>query len=234
MQTIKVVLFDLDDTLIHFDDYWKASLMETIRRHPATKSFDPDVLFERLREMNQVYEKLYHRQEISLRDFRNLRLIRALAGLNVEIDEHVADDFNALHQHISRHYMKANPELLQMLTRLRQTYALGVVTNGTSGWQRQKIEALGIQPLFSEEAVIISEEVGSEKPAPEIFREALARFRVRPEEAVFVGDSWENDVKGPMRIGMKAIWYNKKNETPPDGTKPYGIIENIFELEQYV
>jgi phosphoglycolate phosphatase-like HAD superfamily hydrolase len=54
---IKAVLFDLDDTLIHFDDYWKSSLMETFRRHQATRGLEPERLFEVLRERNAVYQK---------------------------------------------------------------------------------------------------------------------------------------------------------------------------------
>jgi FMN phosphatase YigB (HAD superfamily) len=123
-RSFKVILFDLDDTLIHFDDYWKASLLETFRRHPDTKDIDTNSIFSCFMEMNQLYEKLYHERRISLRDFRNNRLIRALVNFNKEIDESTADDFNILHKNISKHFMRARPELIQLLTELKQSYSL--------------------------------------------------------------------------------------------------------------
>jgi HAD superfamily hydrolase (TIGR01509 family) len=229
---IKTIFFDLDDTLLDFDDYWKDSLIETFGKHPSTKEIEPHLLFQRLWDKNQIYERLYHEQNITLRDFRNYRLIHALREFDREINEETADDFNALHKSVSKQFMKASPELLVFLIELKKSYRLGIVTNGTGSWQHDKIEALGIKSLFSDEAVIISEDVGYEKPAPEIYEKALACTNTAPEEALFVGDSWKNDVQGPIRIGMKAIWLNKKGEAAPEGPIPYGIISSLFDLKK--
>ncbi|TNJ68114.1 HAD family hydrolase [Paenibacillus hemerocallicola] len=231
---IKTIFFDLDDTLLDFDDYWKDSLIETFGKHPTTRGIEPHLLFQRLWDKNQIYEKLYHAQEITLRDFRNFRLIQAMREFDREIDEETADEFNALHKSVSKQFMKASPGLLAFLIELKKSYQLGIVTNGTGSWQHDKIEALGIKSLFSDEAIIISEDVGYEKPAPEIYGKALACTHTAPEEALFVGDSWKNDVQGPIHIGMKAIWLNKKGEAVPEGLKPYGIITNLFDLKKFL
>ena len=44
------------------------------------------------------------------------------------------------------------------------------------------------------------------KPDPEIFRRALGALKIRPEEAVFVGDNPESDIAGAKAVGMKTIW----------------------------
>jgi FMN phosphatase YigB (HAD superfamily) len=62
----KVILFDLDDTLIHFDDYWKLSLLETFRQHDSTKDIGQDKLFEVYWKYNGIFEVEYHNHEISL------------------------------------------------------------------------------------------------------------------------------------------------------------------------
>ncbi|CAG7642387.1 HAD family hydrolase [Paenibacillus allorhizosphaerae] len=234
MHSVKVVVFDLDDTLIHFDDYWEESLLETLRRHPATKEYDPKRLFGVLSEMNQIFEDQYHRQQITLRQFRNYRLMHAMSRVGEEMAEQTAEHFNMLHMDISKRYMKASPELLELLKELHGTYKLGIVTNGTSRWQRDKLEALGIQTLFEPGAVFISDEVGFEKPSSEIYRKALHYFGVKPEEVLFVGDSWNNDVIGPMRAGMRSIWYNKKMASVPEGATPFGMISDMAELRQYL
>ncbi|MEF3303167.1 HAD family hydrolase [Paenibacillus sp. GYB003] len=228
--TFKIVLFDLDDTLILFEDYWEDSLLETFRQHGCTKELDPALLFEVFWEMNRQFVKLYHSRQISLRDFRNVRLIRALGTYGIEIDEETADDFNALHRSLSKRFMKANPELIELLTQLKQSYSLGIVTNGTCDWQLDKIEALGIRSLFPRETIVTSEEAGCEKPAMDIYLQALARFKAEPEHVLFVGDSWENDVEGPMRAGMQAVWFNRTGDPLPEGGTPYGVIRTLSEL----
>lgn len=37
-------------------------------------------------------------------------------------------------------------------------------------------------------------------------------LNIRPEETVMVGDSWTNDVKGGLKVGMSAIWFNPPHE----------------------
>ena len=230
MQSVKVVLFDLDDTLIHFDDYWEDSLREALRSHPVTQAHNLVQLFGLLNEMNAVFEEQYHRQQITLRQFRNYRLMHAMSRMGQDIGEEIAEQFNALHMDISKSYMKASPELVALLTELKDSCRLGIVTNGTSKWQRDKLEALEINALLEPEAVLISEEVGFEKPSPEIYEQALRIFHVQPQEIIFVGDSWNNDVVGPMKAGMRSVWFNKKGLPAPEGITPYGIIANIAEL----
>jgi FMN phosphatase YigB (HAD superfamily) len=44
MTSKKLIFFDLDDTLIHFEDYWKLSLKETFRRYEFLKDLNPEKL----------------------------------------------------------------------------------------------------------------------------------------------------------------------------------------------
>lgn len=55
------------------------------------------------------------------------------------------------------------------------------------------------------EDIVISTEVGLEKPNPEIFRLALERTGLRPEEVLYVGDHEINDVWAPNEIGIDAV-----------------------------
>jgi len=42
MAPVKLILFDLDDTLVHFEDYWAQSMVEAFRRHAATRDLDAE------------------------------------------------------------------------------------------------------------------------------------------------------------------------------------------------
>jgi HAD superfamily hydrolase (TIGR01509 family) len=230
----KLILFDLDDTLIHFDDYWKPSLIETFQQHKYTKDLDAAKLFAALWKHNGKFEVMYHNKEITLQQFRNYRLIDTLIEFDRNIDEEIANDFNNLHKGISRTFMKSDPLLIELLVELRRSYSLGIVTNGTSSWQQDKIEAMGIASLFDSGSVIISEEIGYEKPAKEIYEKALSVFEVSADNTVFVGDSWANDVVGPARVGISSIWFNKKCGEVPKYPKLIGAITDIQELRRFL
>jgi HAD superfamily hydrolase (TIGR01450 family) len=44
------------------------------------------------------------------------------------------------------------------------------------------------------------------KPMPHIFRVALARLDVSPQEAAMIGDSLVSDVRGAQAVGLRTIW----------------------------
>ena len=53
--------------------------------------------------------------------------------------------------------------------------------------------------------VVTSQEVGFNKPSPQIFRAALRQAKVRPSEAIYVGDQHQIDVVGANGVGMRGI-----------------------------
>ena len=55
------------------------------------------------------------------------------------------------------------------------------------------------------QVMVTSQEVGFNKPQPEIFREALTQAGVKPAEAIYVGDQHQIDVVGASRAGMRGI-----------------------------
>src|SRR5213594_3471543 len=59
------------------------------------------------------------------------------------------------------------------------------------------------------DAVITSESAQTYKPRPRIFEAALESLRVRPEDAIHVGDSLVADIQGASRLGMRTVWGNR-------------------------
>ncbi len=106
---------------------------------------------------------------------------------------------------------------------------IGIVTNGPTEVQRAKLELLGIDRLV--DFVLVSEEFGVAKPDPEIFREALRLAGVRPEEAIFVGDSIEFDMVGARAAGIPTVWVNRQQRpwTEP-GPPPTRQIRSLADL----
>ncbi len=99
--------------------------------------------------------------------------------------------------------MLAYPEAAATLRSLRQSgIAIGVCSNW--GWELDAyLEQIGLLDLV--DVAITSARAGSRKPHPGIYACSTEELRIEPDQAVFVGDSWEPDVRGPRRLGMTAI-----------------------------
>jgi len=69
------------------------------------------------------------------------------------------------------------------------------------------LSELRLTPLL--QVVVTSQEVGFNKPQPEIFQAALKRTGVRAQEAIYVGDQYQIDVVGANRVGMKGIFLDR-------------------------
>ncbi|MCA1320975.1 HAD family hydrolase [Bacillus tianshenii] len=97
------------------------------------------------------------------------------------------------------------PHLINMLDELKSNnLLLGIITNGYGQFQMENVKALGIETYM--DLILVSEWEGLKKPDPQIFQRALKKLHLSPEEAVFIGDHPENDVKAAKQIGMKGIW----------------------------
>jgi putative hydrolase of the HAD superfamily len=78
---------------------------------------------------------------------------------------------------------------------------------------RRQVDTNGIGELT--EAVVFSSEVGSRKPAPEMYRAALSAIGVAAERALFVGDRLREDYDGPRSVGMRAVICTAHAAEPP-------------------
>ena len=98
------------------------------------------------------------------------------------------------------------PEVIGVLEKLRPRFQLAVVSN-FDGRLRMILEHLGISKFFSH--IFVSSEVGADKPDPEIFRRALKFMKLRPNEAVHVGDDPDRDWKAATSAGLQVFQLNR-------------------------
>jgi len=86
---------------------------------------------------------------------------------------------------------------------LRESYRVGLLTDGPGRTQRRKLETLGWTDLF--DAVVVTGDLPEPKPDPRTFRRLLDELGAAPGEAVFVGDHPEADVAGAADAGLRAV-----------------------------
>jgi putative hydrolase of the HAD superfamily len=108
---------------------------------------------------------------------------------------------------------------------LERVRAKGLTVVVVSNWDcslPEVLERVGLAQLVDH--VVSSAAVGAAKPDPAIFDCALRTAHCAPGEALHVGDSADNDLKGAAAAGVRAVLLDR------DGTGPAGAIRSMSEL----
>ncbi|MBE3570210.1 MAG: HAD family hydrolase [Bacillales bacterium] len=232
LQNIELVLFDLDNTLFPFDSYWNKATTDIFYRSDLTKDLPIEEFFSYYRHYDHYFWKLHQEGQISLDEVRQQRLIHALKHFDRDICAEDADHF--FQEFFSRliYLLKPEEEVYSFLQELKKSYKVGIITNGKSSEQRTKLKKLNLFDLFTEEEMFISEETGYEKPQREAFLLPLSHYGIAPEQAVYIGDSWINDIEGATNVGMNAIWINPNGNEVPNTYKPVFVTESMVVLKE--
>jgi putative hydrolase of the HAD superfamily len=117
--------------------------------------------------------------------------------------------------------------LIELLLR---EYSIAIISNGSSINQRTKM-----QRAHLDLPIIVSGEVGCEKPDPRIFTRALAQIDCRADEALYSGDDPERDIAGAHAVGLATCWIAHGREWPLTHVHPTYTIPTIdqFSVEKF-
>lgn len=140
-----------------------------------------------------------------------------------------------LAEQLSEDFLKmttANFSLLpgaeQAIKKLAQKYTLVILSNGFIEVQYQKIERSGLAPYFQH--VVLSEEVGYQKPNPLIYQAALDKCGLQASEVLMIGDSWYSDIQGAIQAGIDQMWIRKSNTPLPEGQSATYLVQSLSEV----
>lgn len=202
MRPVRAVLFDLDHTL--FDtEKTEAKALAVVARHVGIRP-GPRALAV-YREANLHVWSEYRAGRITSRELRVLRFHLWLERM--DRDPSHAKELAPLYleQFSSRGDLIAGASSAVRAV-ARRGFRLGVVTNGIDRVQRRRLRASRLHGSFP--VIVTSERAGFTKPDPRILEIALKRLRVRPEEAVYVGDDPNVDGLAANRASVPFVWFN--------------------------
>ena len=119
------------------------------------------------------------------------------------------------------------------LNRLKQMgLKLGLISTAYEEDIDAILEKAGLaKGLF--DVVVGANTVKKEKPHPDVFRHALGKLGVGPEEALFVGDHVDNDYKGARAVGMHALLIERECRSPDD-TSDLERIRSLQEIFKFI
>lgn len=206
MSSIKAVIFDFIGTLVDVKGYSLETSKMKLYRAIVDAGFKVS-LEDFLEAYSQAHEKYRVIRYQKLVEVTNAVWIsEALNSLGFETspdDTRIKTAVNIFFEDYLSSF-RLRRCVRQTLEMLAGNYKLGLVSNFTyapviyAGLRR-----VGISNFF--DVILVSDAVGWRKPHVRIFEEALKRLGVRAEEALFVGDSPEEDIKGAKQLGMKTV-----------------------------
>ncbi|WBX71888.1 YjjG family noncanonical pyrimidine nucleotidase [Tenacibaculum retecalamus] len=223
---IEHIFFDLDHTLWDFDKNSKLTFQQIFKEQDI--QLEIVEFLEVYMPINLEYWRLYREDKVTKSVLRYSRLKDAFNAVNYKISDTLINT-------ISEDYIKYLPNhnhlfegAIEVLEYLKQKYELHIITNGFEEVQILKMQKSGIAKYFKE--VITSESVGVKKPNPKVFEFALMKAKTTPKNSLMIGDSYEADVMGALKIGMLAIHFTNGSNTKQ------GIlsVESLLALKKYV
>lgn len=194
----RAVLYDLDGTLVDHDhaaragvDAWCAELGL------------PDGQWDRWRDIERRWFTRFEQGRVSHLGQRIERCREFLGCPDLSDEEALAlyERYLTVYRASWRAFDDALPSLTQALS---LGLHVGILTNGAEPMQRRKLEATGL--WLDGMVMLATVELGAPKPSPKAYSGAMSALGVGAGETVMIGDSWPNDVAGPRRAGMSAIY----------------------------
>ena len=206
MSRYTTLFIDLDDTLF---DFRQASRMSF---HETYDLLGYERFFESFEHFLQIYEPrnrelwvLYGKGEIDKATLNRLRYSYPLEAVG-HPDEELAARFCT--EALSRipHKNVLIPGAIELMEYLHPRYEMFILSNGFQELQSQKMATTGLSKYFKR--LILSDEIGINKPNPELFHYALQVSGARKESCIMIGDMFETDIVGAANIGLDQIFVN--------------------------
>lgn len=190
---MRVVCFDLDDTLYKEIDFLESAYKE-IAEYAVGEcgGYSANLNSHALKAYNRMIDAYHNGQN-------------AFDELNkyLGINKPVSDYLYVYRNHKPRIVLSEEVERM-FCSMVRFGLRIGLISDGRSVQQRNKIEALGLKRWIEEEDIIISEEFGSEKPAKENYAYFMKRYS-HCQSFIYVGDNVKKDFIAPNRLGWETI-----------------------------
>lgn len=154
-------------------------------------------------------------------------LRQALAAEHV-LDHIGADEFTQTL--LAALQFRPYPEVREVLARLRERGLRLVVASNWDASLPHTLRALDL--LEQVDGVVTSAQCQAAKPEPALFRRALELAGASPDQAVHVGDSWEEDVLGARRVGIRPILIARDGRPVPGGVEAIASLDQLLELPE--
>jgi len=235
--TCKAVIFDYIGTLVNCRGYSMADSEDNLYRSLKSQglNIEKDSFLDAYNVAHKKYRVIRYEQ---YREVTNaVWVAEALCnlGFTISADDHrIKAGLDVFFQDFID-TLELREGAAELLAEVAKNYRLGLLSNFTYGPViRKSLREIGIDRHFH--AVIVSEEIGWRKPSPVIFQDMLQRLGVSASEAVFIGDSPLEDIKGALTMGIRSVFipsqFNSVKDLKESKLTPHYIAKDLHLLSK--
>jgi HAD superfamily hydrolase (TIGR01549 family) len=225
---LEAVAFDLDSTLCEY-----TLTVAEVTARAIERAGLADILTAP-EELASAYNVAWWTEEqvsrVPTDELRRLSWRRVLTERGFDdptIAERLAKAYSELRAETGLRLIAGVTELLEDLG---SRYALGILTNGPSDMQWEKLRGLGLTERV--DGIVVAGDRGIFKPDPRPFRELLEMLCAVPAASLFVGNSFEYDVLGAHAAGMRTAWIRSDGGLPTADVRPDHTIRVVTDLRE--
>lgn len=223
-KSLKAIAFDLDSTLCHY-----ALTVEEVIDQALKRAGIPDERLGSSSALADDYNRAWWTAEEQLRvpteELRRRAWIQVLKDRGFDDDElatRISDVYSEIRCETG---LRLYSGVSSLLADLRERYRLGILTNGPSDMQWEKLRSLSLPSAV--DAIVVAGDLGILKPDPRPFRQLLEDLDAAPADSLFVGDSFEHDIVGAHGVGMQTAWVHSNGTAERADLTPDLVIEHV-------
>lgn len=239
MLSHKAVIFDYIGTLVNCTGYTIEGSRQKLHEALDSQGFrtEKKTFLEAYMRAHEKYRKIRYEQH---REVTNAVWVsEALSNIGIDAppnDSRIKAALNIFFKDFIDGLelrMGARRLILQAL----KTGKVGLISNFTyAPVIYNSLKKVRINEFFN--SIVVSDEIGFRKPSPEIFQTTLKRLQVKAEEAIYVGDSPNEDIWGAKQAGLKTIFvssqFNSLNDLRKSNQKPDYIATDLPNISKYL
>ena len=239
MACAKAVIFDYIGTLVNCGGYTMEASRNKLHAALVTEGFDvaKDKFLESYILAHEKYRIIRYEQ---LREVTNaVWVAEALCNIGFKV---TADDYRIkaalnvfFEDYVDMLELRAGAK--KLIKQAAEQCKVALISNFTHAPVIHKsLRKTKINTYFN--AVVISEENGWRKPSSHIFQDALNRLQVQANEAVYIGDSPIEDIKGAKQAGLKTVFvasqFNTLKDLLDSQQKPDFIAKDLQSISENI
>lgn len=237
----KILIFDLDDTLIDNRESVRAAFKIMLAAQSLTYSennfanwyaIDKKFWIDWQDGLVEIPDDLKHETGKKSDMFLDwVRSQRVLMYFDHSISKERAVELNNIYMNSLHEVVIAVEGALETLEYLSKKYEIIVATNGPKVATKQKLEKIGCLEYFTE--VLSADMVGFMKPKVEFFHAIEERYSDNTsKDYLIIGDSLNSDVGFGMNTGIDSCWFNQRHEATDNVHTPTFTISKLRELTE--
>ena len=202
LDKFKGLLVDIDDTVYSYEEAHKAALLEVYSEIISKVTLQNFETFERKYKCERAQVTAFHKGSGSSRSrFLALQSLFEHEGLPTSYELALIGEDCYWRAFLANMKPKCLPiEVIKHFTLSGKPVC--AVTDMQARYQVQKLVQLGLVRNIN--YLVTSEEVGVEKPSPEVFELALRKTNICANQALMIGDDLEKDIRGAQSMGIEA------------------------------